>query len=204
MITNFMVWYLQISFLKSLRSVKPNKWHKFFSTKIHLFSLTQTTVQVIKLYYVEQYITHKHIHDTIVAHYFWHHWNLYDVPHVTEKKKLESIFHQKGYCYLFQRQLVLISSHSLFWLICTEHLDASTLLENVYMFCYSLFFPLVSLLTAGCPACILMCYVSQGEIFSKWQLQNHLLCISGISYNFYLMETTLSSEFLDRLCYNIS
>lgn len=125
MITNFMVWYLQISFLKSLRSVKPNKWHKFFSTKIHLFSLTQTTVQVIKLYYVEQYITHKHIHDTIVAHYFWHHWNLYDVPHVTEKKKLESIFHQKGYCYLFQRQLVLISSHSLFWLICTEHLDAS-------------------------------------------------------------------------------
>lgn len=119
------VWYLQTSFLKSLWSVKPNKWHKFFSTKIHLFSLTQTTGQVIKLYYVEQYITHKHIHDTIVAHYFWHHWNLYDVPHVTEKKKLESIFHQKGYCYLFQRQLVLISSHSLFWLICTEHLDAS-------------------------------------------------------------------------------
>lgn len=121
MITNFMVWYLQISFLKSLRSVKPNKWHKFFSTKIHLFSLTQTTVQVIKLYYVEQYITHKHIHDTLFLTSLKFVW----CTSCDRKKKLESIFHQKGYCYLFQRQLVLISSHSLFWLICTEHLDAS-------------------------------------------------------------------------------
>lgn len=69
-----------------------------------------------------------------------------------------------------------------------------TLLENVYMFCYSVFFPLVSLMTAGCPACILMCYVSQvlGRNLQKWQQQNHLLCISSISYNFYLMQTTLS------------
>lgn len=127
------VWYIQTSFLKSLWSVKPNKWHKFFSTKIHLFSLTQTTGQVIKLYYVEQYITHKHIHDTIVAHYFWHHWNLYDVPHVTEKKKIRIHFSSKGLLLFISKTIsfeifsfiILTNLHRtfgcllLFWKMCT-------------------------------------------------------------------------------------
>lgn len=64
----------------------------------------------------------------VIPFYFQYITEIYMMYLTWQKKKLESIFSSKRaiiVIYFKDNLLILIFSHSLFWLICTEYLDAS-------------------------------------------------------------------------------